>query len=302
MNNHLLKFQTIALATDLKSDSSSALRYAQTMARMYQATLVLIYVIDPLTNAFPYSTPHLVEAAAAAELKRLEEETTAQGIAVHSVVQIGPVCEQILQTVSDYRADLLLLGAHDKSNVDRAALGTIARQLLNKSRVPIMTVSRDAADSLPWAGCWRSVLAATDFSPASVNAVQCAHQLALRQLIVVHVANSEKGHECTHCREKLRLLAPFNESHTVPVEHFLTEGNSGQAIAEYAQKFAVDLVVLGSPVDELANEALPISTIVQVVSKVNCPVLCLPQVASTGPRDRNKSETGSERPVALTGV
>jgi nucleotide-binding universal stress UspA family protein len=44
MDLNLLKFRTIALATDLTDASSSALRYAQAVARMYRSTLVLIYV------------------------------------------------------------------------------------------------------------------------------------------------------------------------------------------------------------------------------------------------------------------
>jgi nucleotide-binding universal stress UspA family protein len=282
MNLNLLKFRTIALATDLTDASSPALRYAQAMARMYQSTLVLIYVVDPLAYAFPKGAPPLLEAnaAAAAELKKIEDETRALGIAVHSVVQSGAICERILRTVGEYGADLLLLGTHGKTEAGRVALGTVARQLLAKSRIPIMTVSPEAVNSLPWAGCWRRVLAATDFSPASIYALHCAHQVALRQLIIVHVANSEKGHKCMNCRERLRFLAPFNESHTVPVEHIVTEGEAGHAISECAHKFGVDLVVLGSPEYELSEEAFPTSTVLQVVSQVNCPVLCLPQEAT----------------------
>jgi nucleotide-binding universal stress UspA family protein len=219
-------------------------------------------------------------AAAVAELARIEEQTRGLGIPVHSVVESGAICERILQTVSDYHADLLLLGTHGKTEAGRVALGTVARQLLAKSQVPIMTVSPGAVNSLPWSGCWNRVLAATDFSPASIYAVHCAHQVALRQLIIVHVANSEKGHECMHCRERLRLLAPFNESHTVPVEHIVVQGEPGHCIAENARKYAVDLVVLGSPDNELSPEAFPSSTVLQVVSQVNCPVLCLPQLAA----------------------
>ena len=39
-----------------------------------------------------------------------------------------------------------------------------------------------------------------------------------------------------------------------------------------------DLVVLGSPVNELAEADLYTSTVLQVISKVSCPVLCVPYV------------------------
>ena len=283
MSPNTLQFKTIAVAIDLTESASAALRYAQAMARMYDSTLVLVHVIDPLAYAFPNGAPSLLSTAAGAELKRIEEETSALGIPVHSVIESGIVCERILQVMSEHHAELLLLGTRAKTEAGRVALGTVARQLLARSRCPIMTISPDALASLPWAGCWRRVLAATDFSPASIRALQCAHQVALRQLILLHVPRGENDNEDLRSLERLRFLAPFNESHTVPVEHIVASGSAGQVIAEYAEKFAADLVVLGSPENELAEEDFATSTVLQVISKVKCPVLCLPFVKNTRP-------------------
>jgi nucleotide-binding universal stress UspA family protein len=289
MSPNTLQFKTIAVAIDLTESASPALRYAQVMARMYDSTLVLVHVIDPLAYAFPNGAPALLSAnaAAAAELKRIEEETSGLGIPVHSVIESGIVCERILQAMSEHHADLLLLGTRAKTEAGRVALGTVARQLLARSRCPIMTVSPDALTSLPWAGCWRRVLAATDFSPASIRALKCAHQVALRQLILLHVPQAENGMEDLRCRERLRYLAPFNESHTVPVEHIVAPGSASNLIAEYAEKFGADLVVLGSPENELAEEDFATSTVLQVISKVKCPVLCLPFVQNARPAGPN---------------
>jgi nucleotide-binding universal stress UspA family protein len=285
MSPNTLQFKTIAVAIDLTELASPALRYAQAMARMYNSTLVLVHVIDPLAYAFPNGAPSLLSAntAAAAELKRIEEETSALGIPVHSVIESGIVCERILQAMSEHHAELLLLGTRAKTEAGRVALGTVARQLLARSRCPIMTISPDALNSLPWAGCWRRVLAATDFSPASIRALHCAHQVALRQLVLLHVPRGENGLEDVRCLERLRFLAPFNESHTVPVEHIVASGSAGKVIADYAEKFAADLVVLGSPENELAEEDFATSTVLQVISKVKCPVLCSPFVKNARP-------------------
>ncbi len=268
MNHDILKFRTIAVATDLSERASAALRYAQTMARMYPSRLVVVHVIDPLRLA--------ANQAAAAELKKIEEETSALGIPVHSAIERGIVCDRILRAVKDYNADLLILGTRAKSETGRVTLGIVARQLLARSRCPILTVSPDAAKSLPWSCCWGCVLAATDFSLASIRALQCAHQVALTQLILLHVPEGERVAESAHCRERLRFLAPLNESHTVPVEHIVEAGNAADLIYQYAEKFAVDLLVLGCPTRELAEEDFHSSTVLQVISKVSCPVLCLP--------------------------
>jgi len=283
MSDDILKFRTIMVATDLNYPASEALRYAQVMAQMYQSTLVVVYVIDPLAYAFPEGAPSLLAAnqAAAAELKKIEEETMALGIRVRSVMESGSVCYRILQTMKDHNADLLVLGTRAKTEAGRVALGTVARQLLARSRCPILTVSPVAAKSLPWAACWGRVLAATDFSPASIRALRCAHQLALRQLVLLHVPEDSRKPDSARCLERLRFLAPFNESHTVPVEHIVEPGYAPDLIDRYVEKYAVDLLVLGSPERELAEQDVQSSTILQVISRVHCPVLCLPGQTQT---------------------
>jgi nucleotide-binding universal stress UspA family protein len=293
MNDSILRFRTIAVATDLGDPSSTALRYAQMMARMYQSTLVVVHVIDPLAYAFPEGAPSFLAAnqSAVAELRKIEEECLELGIPVRSVMENGIVCDRILQALNEHHADLLVLGTRARTAAGRAALGTVARQLLARSRCPILTVSPDAVNNLPWACCWGRVLAATDFSPASVRATRFAHQLALRQLIVLHAPDCARDLGCAHCQEKLRFLTPFNESHTVPVEHIVAAGDAAEQIVEYARKFAVDLVVLGSPEAELTEQDLYTSTVLQVIANVGCPVLCLTLPASSAD---SKSE------VALT--
>ena len=274
------QFATIAVATDLSDSSSAALRYAQSIARTYASTLVIIHVIDPLAYAFPDGAPAFLAANTSAreELNRIEEDARSQGITVHSVVESGVVCDRILQSVHGHHADLLILGTRGSTEAGRVALGSIARQLLARAHFPIMTISPEAAIAMPWAGRCRKVLAATDFSPASIAGIRFAHQVTLRQLIALHVSRGDSEQDYWHNLDNLRYLAPLNESHTVPVEHIVVSGDAGERIAEYASKMGVDLVVLGSPDNELADEDLYTSTVLQVISKVACPVLCVPCV------------------------
>ena len=280
MQHGSLKFKKIVVATDLSHISSSALRYAQALAVFHHAALYVVHVIDPMAYAFPSGEPsfYAADQAAREELRRIEEQTRFMGIPVHSAVETGTICERILEAVKNSDADLLMLGTQGKTEAGRVALGKIARRLLAKAPCPVMTVSPGAEASLPWAGCWRRVLAATDFSTASISALQCAHQLALRQLIALHVPGcpGDSDRDCSCCKGRLRFIAPFNESHTVPIEHVVIPGNAGETIAECAQKYGVDLVVLGSPANELAEEDLETSTVLQVISSVTCPVLCVP--------------------------
>lgn len=271
-------FETIVVATDFSEQSSSTLRYAQAIALCHGAKLVLVHVIDPIGYAFPTGVSSSLSAdqAAREELNRVEERLRADAIPVHSVVETGDICDLILQTVRDDGGDLLILGTRGKTGVGRAALGVVARQLLTRTECPILTVTPDVEPLMPWAGKWRTVLLATDFSPCSLSALTAAHRIAHVRLTVLHSAGAQSDVERRNQLERLRFLAPMNESHTVPVEHIVTMGEAGPVIVDFVLKHQVDLVVLGGPTTILAEEDVQTSTVLQVISGVHCPVLCIP--------------------------
>jgi nucleotide-binding universal stress UspA family protein len=275
-------FETIVVAMDFSVKSSASLLYAQAIARLHGAKLVLVHVIDPIAYAFPAGAPASLSAndSAREELNRIEQDARRQGIAVHSVVETGDICDLVLQTIHDYKGNLLVLGTRGKTEAGRVALGTIARQLLIKSSCPILTVTPDVEALLPWAGQWRTVVFATDFSASSLCALLSAHRIANSQLLVLHSTAAPNAGEQEACLERLRFLAPFNESHTVPVEHVVASGEPGRIIAEFAKKCHADLIVLGAPTRVL-SEDIPTSTVLQVISGVSCPVLCIPASGET---------------------
>src|SRR5579875_2380010 len=133
------RFQTILVATDFGKSASAALLYAQALARAHKARIVITHVIDPASFAFPDGIPSslALEEEARQEIRRIEEETRRQGILVHSQVQTGMICDRILQSVKEMRADLLILGSGAKGKAGRAVLGTVSRQVLARTPCPI---------------------------------------------------------------------------------------------------------------------------------------------------------------------
>jgi nucleotide-binding universal stress UspA family protein len=278
MSKQLFGFKTIVVATDLTDSGACALRYAEKMAKLCRSKLVIVYGIDPAGYAFPEGLPETAASNQGARdvLRTIEEEIRQQGIQVHSVVETGVICERILQAALDYHADLLILGTRASAKVGRAALGTIARRLLAIAPCPILSVPPAAITNLESADHWRNVLVATDFSDASLAAVDHAQSVVSDHLVVMHVSGDSGHRDDVRHLERLRFLAPINESHTVPVEHLVISGEAGAVIAEHANRLGADLVILGSPSNELEEEDFPTSTVLQVISNVSCPVLCVP--------------------------
>jgi hypothetical protein len=94
------------------------------------------------------------------------------------------------------------------------------------------------------------------------------------------------------------FLAPMNESHTVCVEHIVTSGEAGPVIVDFALARQVDLVVLGNPATMLSERDLETSTVLQVISGVHCPVLCIPSSHQEKNRTQLAIESENETAVA----
>ena len=284
---HRFSFKTIVVATDLTHSGSCALQYARRIAQLHKSKLVIVHAIDPAGYAFPESMPESVASDQRARdaLRQIEQEIRHQGIPTHSAVETGVIYERILQAALDHHADLLVLGTRAAAKIGRAALGTVARRLLAAAPFPILTVPPDANANLASAGHWHNVLVATDFSDTSLEALDRAQAIVGGHLVVLHVTDDPAASSHQRHLERLRFLAPFNESHTVPVEHVVTAGETGTVIAEHADRLQADLIVLGSPIDELHDEDLDTSTVLQVISHVSCPVLCVPSTRDASVTD-----------------
>lgn len=278
MKPPMLDFETIAVATDLGETSSNALRRAQEIAHQHNSALIIVHIIDPVGYAFPKGAPAALTAdrTAREEVKRIEEEVRGRGIEVHSVVQSGTICDCILQAVSDHQVDLLVLGTRARTKAGPVALGAVARQLLAKAPCSILTIPSNEGEASQSTRGWQRVLAATDFSAASLSAIHMAQSIAKGRLIVLHAARCGNEQKCSHCLERLQLLAPPHEPPRIPVEHIVISGEAGEVIARCARKLHVDLVVLGSPENDLTADDFQSSTVLQVISSVSYPVLCVP--------------------------
>jgi nucleotide-binding universal stress UspA family protein len=123
---------------------------------------------------------------------------------------------------------------------------------------------------------WQNVIAATDFSEAGIAALDIAQRIAGRGLVVLHSTQCGKEQQCSHCMTRLQLLAPFNESHTLPVEHLVASGAVTTAIASVARRVHPDLLVLGAPPVAIHSGHLDNSTIYHAIIESHCPVLLVP--------------------------
>jgi len=140
-----MSIQTILHPTDYSELSQFALRQAEDLARVHSARLIVLHVVETLgperlTYAEAGSQPQ-----PEAYRKRLWDEmhrlvSPDPDVPVEYVLAQGDPVSAILRTAADHRCDMIVLGSHGRTGLQRLVLGSIAEGVMRRARCPVLIV------------------------------------------------------------------------------------------------------------------------------------------------------------------
>jgi nucleotide-binding universal stress UspA family protein len=157
----------ILCATDLSPSCDRAVDRALQLAGAWKAVLLLVHIVDDTGGQASVSAA--LERRAEAELRRqLASHPAAADVDLEVIVSQGDAAERILAKCDRMFADLLVLGAGEKASFRQRLLGSTVDRILRHALQPVLSV-RDRAHV-----AYRTMAVATDFSPPSKEALDCA--------------------------------------------------------------------------------------------------------------------------------
>lgn len=135
----------LLVGLDLSPEESlQVARKAVELARLNNAKLSLIHVIEPVTFAYAGDIPmDLTETQLALEEqadKRLASFTQQLGYEVtHSKVVIGQTAAELRETAAELGADLIIVGSHGRHGL-ALLLGSTASDVLHGAKCDVLAV------------------------------------------------------------------------------------------------------------------------------------------------------------------
>ncbi len=146
-------YKHILVPIDGSETSSRAFDVALKFARENGAELQPAYVIDPPTVAMavPGYDPAVVNAALLQDGTQIVsgalEQMRRDGVKGTSrIVEVGLVGDDIAQCILracvDAKADLVVMGTHGRSGIQRLVLGSVAERFLRIATCPVLLVPR----------------------------------------------------------------------------------------------------------------------------------------------------------------
>jgi len=142
-----MKIDKILAATDFSETSEEAVKTAVAMGARLHAPVTVVHVYAlPTYPIMPSGEMFVIgpEVAAgylhgmAEQLKKLEARIADAGVRYRSVE--GNPAETLVQIARDEGYDLIVMGTHGRTGLDRFLVGSVAERVVRTATVPVLTI------------------------------------------------------------------------------------------------------------------------------------------------------------------
>jgi universal stress protein A len=141
---NVLRIRSILVPTDFSAPSIEALRYAELLARQFEATIVLLNVVEPIgpTPDFAYNSVVLDNnAIVAAAQENLKSFAAKEGHGAAPVyVRQGTPFNEICIAAAELKTDLICVSTHGYTGLKHVFMGSTAERVVRHAPCPVLVV------------------------------------------------------------------------------------------------------------------------------------------------------------------
>lgn len=136
-------YNEILFPTDGSDGAAAALDHAIDLAEVHDAAIHLLFVVDTTYLGGGAAEATVVESLQTAGEQTLEDgadRIRARGLAVTRELRRGEPYRAILDYCEEMDVDLVVMGTHGRSGLERFLLGSVTEKIVRAADVPVLTV------------------------------------------------------------------------------------------------------------------------------------------------------------------
>jgi len=146
-------YDDILLPTDGSAGIEDVIDHAVELAEIHDATVHGLYVVNtasltdlPMESSWDGLNEALEKEGqtAIAELER-----RASDVDLQTEIIDGSPSKEIVQYATDEGCDIIVMGTHGRSGVNRLLLGSVAERVVRSGTVPVMTIGVTEGSKIP---------------------------------------------------------------------------------------------------------------------------------------------------------
>ncbi len=285
----------ILCPVDFSELSTLALKYAGAGARVFDAELTVLHVMQ--IELPPYFTrsqlsrfKRQMKAARAAAQKHLANHVRhalgplVDALKIRQSVIERPPAAGILETVETGGHDIVVMGTHGRSGVQRFLLGSGTETVVRNSPVPVFVVRQKEHDFIDVrnpeaAPRLKKILCPVNDRATAQSSLAAAGALAQRfgaELTVLYIVEPEAPQAVPEARRALCSWVPQDVATQCALQPQVKRGRAAEQTVRFAAETGQDLIVLGAPARRRLSTRLFGETTELVLRNAPVPVLVLP--------------------------
>lgn len=286
-------YDTILVPTDGSEHARRAASHAAQLATAFEATVHVLSVVDVAAASGPFDAGG-VDEEYVSRLQQVSDEaiddvTSVVGTdSIHAARREGSPATVVVEYVEENEIDLVAMGTHGRTGIDRFVAGSVTESVLRKSPVPVLTVR--ASDLSEATGSYDDILLPTDGSDAAEAAVADALAVAEAFDATVHVVNvvdagaASGGNPLPTAildslqsagEESVESIAEQVREHGLDVVTDVSVDFPARGLLDYTEEQDVDLIAMGTTGQTGLSRFLLGSTTERIVRHANIPVLAV---------------------------
>jgi nucleotide-binding universal stress UspA family protein len=251
-------FDSILVPTDGSDCAQAAVGYAADLATRYDAKVHALCVADSrvLENAPGYDrVKDDLEAAA----ERTCNDLSVSGVPIEQAVRADVPHKAILRYATEQDIDLIVMGTHGRTGVERFLLGSVTEKVVRLADVPVLTVKATETGTVTYP--YTDILVPTDGSTGAEAAVGPAIDVASTYDARIHAysvidtiamgVDVRSTAALDALEESAQSAVEFVEARATDasvsaVETAIEHGSPYRGIRSYVEDHDIDLVVMGT--------------------------------------------------------
>lgn len=292
--------ESILVPTDGSEGAQAGSRRGIDLAATLDADTHVLSVLDDREIGPLLSTPDADDRTERERLLEEEAERAVDAVAelarihtsgrVTTAVERGIPFRTINEYVDTHDIDLVAMGTHGRTGLERTLLGSVAEKTVRTADVPVVTVSPSADIVELGDVTYDDVLLPTDGSEGAELAIEWGIALAEVYDATIHTVYSvdtsrfagaegmTEIHEALEQtgRNALATVREHARAADISAMGSITSGPAARAILSYCEEHDIDLVVMGTHGRSGVQRYLIGSVTETVVRNAEVPVCCVP--------------------------
>lgn len=142
-------YDEILFPTDGSDGAEAALDHVIQLAEVHDAAIHLLFVVDTTylgSDAGEATALESLQTAGEQALEDASERARARGLEVTREIRRGDPYGAILDYCEDTDVDLVVMGTHGRSGLERFLLGSVTEKVVRAAEVPVLTVRAEDDD------------------------------------------------------------------------------------------------------------------------------------------------------------